>query len=716
MTLVDNMACSDQINTTDLENAKVDAITIAEVANSRTGGTAGGALIDETTTRFLEPVSTLRGQLAKLGYEVPIAYTTGISFTVDDGAKTVDEGGIIYAPRIDTLPFTTTGTWATDSSNFYVIQNSSVLSNYIVETYAELEAIPAKAAGNVITVTGEGIAGDFVLRNVVAHGLSSNNDVRVIDADWYAKRLDVNFVSGSVINGYGVNTTPQPNSAFQSVRDHTVDNGFSIHGFIVSDYFAIDTNAMNSFGSDVEVGDGTQGASFQLNHLHDFQSRDIIELGAGGMSQHATVITFDELRSGTVQNKYGALFVDLLGQYDTPGLAIPNFEVNGAAQVNNQTGIRTTIKHGLNPRSAHFSAGVNDSGAAINSGGAPVDIECPTVIRQVQESSNQTTGALVLTAGGIGCSGNVNAGTEVSASGINPIIRLKNDAQSQLGFAFHNGTDMSIKNAVAGDLNLGTNNIDKVSLKTDRLIPENDDDLFLGDSTHRWKQLFAITATIHTSDVNTKDNIVSIDDKLLDAWGGVNHCLFQWKDALSEKGEGARIHAGFIAQEVQKALEDAGIDGFKYGLLCEDDLTEKVTKTRIAKRVKMETVSIEKITFENIDGKLIRVISTEEIEQPVIEQMQVFNEDGTPYLVETTEEVTTKKIVDGKEKVLVESIPVLKPLFQGAQVTEDYEEEYTDLVKTGKKRMGLRYTECLVVESAYLRREIQRLKEKSKKR
>jgi hypothetical protein len=136
-TLVDNMACSDQISTQQLENMSVDAVTAAELANSRAGGELGGALIDVATTRLGDTFSTLRGQLSKLGYEVPIAYTTGIVFTVDDGAKTVDEGGIIYAPRIDALPLTTTGTWATDSDNFYVVQDFNKRSYYVVDNYTD---------------------------------------------------------------------------------------------------------------------------------------------------------------------------------------------------------------------------------------------------------------------------------------------------------------------------------------------------------------------------------------------------------------------------------------------------------------------------------------------------------------------------------------------------------------------------------------------------
>tara|TARA_R110000765_G_scaffold84685_3_gene163696 strand:- start:234 stop:2288 length:2055 start_codon:yes stop_codon:yes gene_type:complete len=156
------MACSDQISTTDLENASLDAKLLAEVATSRTGGVSSGALISQTSNRFGETTSTTRGQLAKIAYEPPVAYAGSIAFTVDDGAKTIERSGIIYAPLISSLPLTTTGTWSSsDEDNFYAIQ----AFNLFVETYGQLDAITAQTTGSVVTVTGEGISGQFVVED-----------------------------------------------------------------------------------------------------------------------------------------------------------------------------------------------------------------------------------------------------------------------------------------------------------------------------------------------------------------------------------------------------------------------------------------------------------------------------------------------------------------------------------------------------------------------
>tara|TARA_R110000764_G_scaffold33431_1_gene74961 strand:- start:150 stop:2381 length:2232 start_codon:yes stop_codon:yes gene_type:complete len=145
------MACSDQISTTDLENASLDAKLIAEVATSRTGGVSSGALISQTSNRFGETTSTTRGQLDKIAYEPPVSYAGSIAFTVDDGAKTIERSGIIYAPLISSLPLTTTGTWSSsDEDNFYAIQIANT-SAFGVNAVSSMVAMSLKVGSTVST-------------------------------------------------------------------------------------------------------------------------------------------------------------------------------------------------------------------------------------------------------------------------------------------------------------------------------------------------------------------------------------------------------------------------------------------------------------------------------------------------------------------------------------------------------------------------------------
>jgi hypothetical protein len=105
-----------------------------------------------------------------------------------------------------------------------------------------------------------------------------------------------------------------------------------------------------------------------------------------------------------------------------------------------------------------------------------------------------------------------------------------------------------------------------------RVNPSTDDTTTLGTPNRRWKQLYAGTTTISTSDERLKQNIEAIPDEVLDAWGEIGFYQFKYKDAVAEKGEeNARWHTGLIAQRIKEVFEAHNLNAFEYGLLCYDE-------------------------------------------------------------------------------------------------------------------------------------------------
>lgn len=103
------------------------------------------------------------------------------------------------------------------------------------------------------------------------------------------------------------------------------------------------------------------------------------------------------------------------------------------------------------------------------------------------------------------------------------------------------------------------------------VAPGSDNTLNLGTSSNRWKEVFAANNVINTSDKRLKTNINKIDDKVLDAWAEVKWEQFQLKTSVKVKGkDGARLHTGLIAQQIENVFKKYGLDGFRYGLLCFD--------------------------------------------------------------------------------------------------------------------------------------------------
>ena len=131
----------------------------------------------------------------------------------------------------------------------------------------------------------------------------------------------------------------------------------------------------------------------------------------------------------------------------------------------------------------------------------------------------------------------------------------------------------------------------------------------------------------YVSDQRYKQQITQIDNALLDAWQDVDLVQFKYNDAVDQKGDTARLHTGYVVQQIDTACKSHNVDISEYGLYCHEEYPERT----------------EEVTIEN--------------------------EDGT----------TSKE---------------------------------TKVLEPAKEHYSLRYTETLVVECAYLRRENKRLNDR----
>lgn len=110
-------------------------------------------------------------------------------------------------------------------------------------------------------------------------------------------------------------------------------------------------------------------------------------------------------------------------------------------------------------------------------------------------------------------------------------------------------------------------------IAADNVRPGIDNAIGLGTASQRWKEIFAATGAINTSDARMKREIAALPDPLLDAWGDVAWRAFRFEDAWVAKGAAARRHAGLVAQQVRDAIDARLGEGtaVRWGLLCHDD-------------------------------------------------------------------------------------------------------------------------------------------------
>jgi len=105
----------------------------------------------------------------------------------------------------------------------------------------------------------------------------------------------------------------------------------------------------------------------------------------------------------------------------------------------------------------------------------------------------------------------------------------------------------------------------------------DDNELDLGRSNARYDDIFATNPNISTSDENEKQNIASLTSAEITAATAISKLFktFKWKDKVAAKGDDARTHTGVVAQQVQTAMSDAGLDASNYAFWCSDTWWQK---------------------------------------------------------------------------------------------------------------------------------------------
>jgi len=83
------------------------------------------------------------------------------------------------------------------------------------------------------------------------------------------------------------------------------------------------------------------------------------------------------------------------------------------------------------------------------------------------------------------------------------------------------------------------------------------------------------------SDQRLKQQIAEIDDKLLDAWEDVNLVQFKYNDAVDQKKDKARLHTGYVVQQIDNACKSHNVDISQYGLYCHEEYPEETEEVEV---------------------------------------------------------------------------------------------------------------------------------------
>lgn len=222
----------------------------------------------------------------------------------------------------------------------------------------------------------------------------------------------------------------------------------------------------------------------------------------------------------------------------------------------------------------------------------------------------------------------------------------------------------------------------------------------LGSPSALWSTVYAGTGAINTSNAELKTEVSAIADRELDAWGEVRIGAYQFLDAVEAKGASkARWHYGRTHQDVAEAYRRHGVAPERLALWCVDDEVIRATKTRRARRPKVETFVVDEVVIEMDRGKAVQRSRKREETRTVTRRVAVLDEKGRPVM----------RKVDGATEDAREDGETEEPVFHDQVVMEEFDETFDVEEKTGQKVLGLRTDYCHVIEAAYQRRRAERI-------
>ena len=97
------------------------------------------------------------------------------------------------------------------------------------------------------------------------------------------------------------------------------------------------------------------------------------------------------------------------------------------------------------------------------------------------------------------------------------------------------------------------------------------------DGTWTWNG----SAVQITSDQRLKQQITKIDDKLLDAWEDVELVQFKYNESVDTKGKSARLHTGYVVQQIDDACKSHNVDISQYGLFCHEEYPQETEEVEV---------------------------------------------------------------------------------------------------------------------------------------
>jgi len=172
---------------------------------------------------------------------------------------------------------------------------------------------------------------------------------------------------------------------------------------------------------------------------------------------------------------------------------------------------------------------------------------------------------------------------------------------TEIGFGTNGaGSRMLLNVPTAGEFNFQVNAGTVALIAGTAIGPASDNVASAGLSFWRYSVVYAATGTINTSDARAKQQVADLSTAERAVAKRIKGLIktFKFNDAVEAKGDGARIHVGVMAQEVEAAFKAEGLDPYKYALFCFDSWENKFEDVYEEQQVQHEDGTTETVVVK----------------------------------------------------------------------------------------------------------------------
>jgi hypothetical protein len=386
----------------------------------------------------------------------------------------------------------------------------------------------------------------------------------------------------------------------------TTSTGIDVTGTVTADGLTVDNGASKPTATIVTTGIGGGDTPTLIFHRNSDLLNNNVQVGvhlwqagtaansvAGifvdhvGTSENAARMEFYTAESGNFRQRQRIAENGDISFYSSDGLSQALFWDASAESLGIGTSSPAQMLHlsGTVPDIQYTDTTGNEYRLGNNNGAFRLyDVTAAAERMRIDSSGNLLVGT---TSVGIGDAGiELRADGQITGTRDGDYAALLNRLTSDgdiIDFRKDGTTVGSIASTFGTDIHVGTGDTRlRFVDQNDYIRPANSDGSSrdgltdLGASTGRFKDLYRSGSTISTSDRNMKQDerdLSEAETRVAQACKGLLKA-FRFIDAVQVDGDGARIHFGIIAQDLQAAFETEGLDATKYAMFRPSTLTD----------------------------------------------------------------------------------------------------------------------------------------------